>query len=281
MSTWPVLEQHPSLVVTQLDGAAWLELSRPEVLNAFDDRLAADLLAVVERLAGDSSIRCLVISGKGRGFSSGADVKTQFAGDAPADLGGLLRKVTNPTIRAIRGMPKPVIAAVNGPAAGIGCSLALACDLVLAATSASFLLPFAKLGLSVDGGASLTVAARVGLGRAMRMALLAERVGAEEAYAWGLIDGVVPDEELRAHTERLALQLAAGPGRALAAIKALVNRGALAALDVHLELEADLQSELGRTDDFREGVRAFLEKRTPAFNTPTSGTAQRQGTTEP
>jgi 2-(1,2-epoxy-1,2-dihydrophenyl)acetyl-CoA isomerase len=266
MSTWAVLERHPSLLVTHLDGAAWLELSRPEALNAFDDELAANLLDVVERLAADSGIRCLVISGSGRAFSAGADVKTQFATGERADLGELLRNVTNPTIRAIREMPKPVLAAVNGPAAGIGCSIAVACDLVIAATSASFLLPFAKLGLSVDGGTSITVAARVGLGRAMRMALLAERVGAEDACSWGLADELVPDGELRSHTERLALQLASGPGRALAAIKTLLHRTALASLGEQLELEASVQSELGSTDDFREGVRAFLEKRTPIFD---------------
>lgn len=265
MSPWAVLEEHPSLLVTQRAGAAWLELSRPEVLNAFDDQLAADFLDVVRRLAGQKDIRCLVISGRGRGFSAGADVKTQFASDTHTDLGELLRKVTNPTILALRQMPKPVIAAVNGPAAGIGCSIALACDLVIAATSASFLLPFTKLGLSVDGGASLTVATRVGLGRAMRMALLGERVEADDAYAWGLVDAIVPDQELRAHTEKLALQLASGPGRALAAIKTLVNRSVLASLDDQLDFEATLQSELGRSEDFREGVRAFLERRAPRF----------------
>jgi enoyl-CoA hydratase/carnithine racemase len=162
-------------------------------------------------------------------------------------------------------MPKPVVAAVNGPAAGVACSIALACDLVVAAESAYFLLPFANLGLSLDGGATLTVPARVGMSRAFRMALLAERLPAGEAYSWGLIDRVVADRELTEAAEALALRLASGPTRAFAAMKRAINASTLACLQTQLELEATLQSQLGKSDDFAEGVAAFLEKRPPVF----------------
>jgi enoyl-CoA hydratase/carnithine racemase len=265
MNDWKVLEEHPSLVVTGCEGAARLELRRPESLNAFDDRLARDFLDALRRLGAEDAIRCIVVTGSGRAFSAGADIKTQFAGGASRDLGEVLREVTHPTICALREMPKPVVAAVNGPAAGVACSIALACDLVIAAESASFLLPFAALGLSLDGGATLTVPARVGLARTFRMALLGERVSARDACSWGLIDQVVADDELAESAEALALRLASGPTLAFAAIKRAVSAGTLGSLRDQLELEATLQSELGRSDDFLEGVAAFMEKRSPNF----------------
>ena len=177
----------------------------------------------------------------------------------------VLREQINPAILAIREMPKPVIAAVNGPAVGVGCSFAVACDLVVAAESAYFLLAFANIGLLGDGGATLTVPARVGLGRAGVLALLAERLSAADALAWGLADRVVPDAELEETVTGLAMRLAGGPTRAYAATKRALNASCLAGLADQLELEAELQGELAVSGDHEEGVAAFREKRQPVF----------------
>jgi enoyl-CoA hydratase/carnithine racemase len=177
----------------------------------------------------------------------------------------VLREQINPAILAIREMPKPVIAAVNGPAVGVGCSFAVACDLVVAAESAYFLLAFANIGLLGDGGATLTVPGRVGLGRAGVLALLAERLSAADALAWGLADRVVPDAELEETVTGLAMRLAGGPTRAYAATKRALNASCLAGLADQLELEAELQGELAVSGDHEEGVAAFREKRQPVF----------------
>jgi 2-(1,2-epoxy-1,2-dihydrophenyl)acetyl-CoA isomerase len=244
-----------------------IELNRPERMNAWDKQLGADLLAAVELAAGDDSVRAVTITGTGRAFSSGADLRAGFdpTPDGKPDLGAVLRERYHPIITGVRRMPKPVLAAVNGPAVGIGCSLALACDLVLAADSAYFLLAFVNIGLVPDGGSSVFVPARAGAGRAAEMALLGERVPAATGRAWGLVDRLVSDDSFAAEVDALAERLATGPTRAYAAAKQQLNARVYAGLEEQLELEASLQEEMAGSADFGEGVMAFLEKRPASF----------------
>ena len=242
-------------------------LNRPERMNAWDKQLGIDLLAAVELAASDDSVRAVTITGAGRAFSSGADLRAGFDAtpDGHPDVGAVLRERYHPIITGVRRMPKPVLAAVNGPAVGIGCSLALACDLVLAAESSYLLLAFINIGLVPDGGSSIFVPARAGGGRAAAMALLGERVAAEQARAWGLVDRVAPDDAFGDEVDALAERLATGPTRAYAAAKEQINARVYAGLDEQLELEARLQEEMAATGDFAEGVAAFLEKRGAKF----------------
>jgi 2-(1,2-epoxy-1,2-dihydrophenyl)acetyl-CoA isomerase len=268
MSTWNVVDESDVLRLLQRDQAVRVELCRPESLNAFDDRLAVELRDALLRLGADESVRCVVLTGAGRAFSAGADIKGRDRGtdeDRGEQTRRVLREQINPAILAIREMPKPVIAAVNGPAAGVGCSFAVACDLVVAAESAYFLLAFANIGLMGDGGATITIPARVGFGRAGMLAMLAERLPAPDALRWGLADKVVPDAELEDATAALALKLGAGPTRAYAATKRALNASMLAGLADQLELEAELQPKLTVSADHQEGIAAFAEKRQPAF----------------
>jgi 2-(1,2-epoxy-1,2-dihydrophenyl)acetyl-CoA isomerase len=244
-----------------------IELNRPERMNAWDKQLGTDLLAAVELAAGDESVRAVTITGAGRAFSSGADLRAGFdaAADGRPDVGTALRDRYHPIIVGVRRMPKPVLAAVNGPAVGIGCSLALACDLVIAAESAYFLLAFVNIGLVPDGGSSVFVPARAGAGRAAEMAMLGERVPAATGRAWGLVDRLVSDDLFAAEVDALAERLATGPTRSYAAAKEQVNARAYAGLEEQLELEASQQQDLAGSADFTEGVTAFLEKRPARF----------------
>jgi len=219
-------------------------------------------------VSGDEAVRAVLITGAGRAFSSGADLREQRAGvdGEPPDLSQRLRELYNPVILGVREMPKPVLAAVNGPAAGIGCSLALACDLIVAAESAFFLLAFVNIGLVPDGGVTAIIPARAGAARAAEMALLGERVPAAQALEWGLVNRVVPDDELEATSSALLERLAGGPTRAYANAKRLLNRTLYAGLPEQLDAEAEAQREQGLTGDFVEGVLAFAEKRPPSFS---------------
>jgi 2-(1,2-epoxy-1,2-dihydrophenyl)acetyl-CoA isomerase len=211
----------------------------------------------------------VMITGAGRGFSSGADLREQRAttgGEGRPDLSARLRERYHPILRGIREMPKPVVAAVNGPAVGIGCSLALACDLVVAAESSYMLLAFVNIGLVPDGGSTAFVPARAGFARAMEMAMLGERIDARRAFEWGLVNRVVADAELLAEARALTARLASGPTIAYANAKRLINRRLYADLEAQLEAEADAQREQGLTADFVEGVVAFAEKRPPRFS---------------
>ncbi len=249
------------------DGAATITLNRPESLNSWNEELGEHLRDALAACASDERVRAVMITGAGRAFSSGADLAEQRAGtdgEAP-DLSLRLRELYNPIILAVRELPKPVVAAVNGPAAGIGCSLALACDLIVAAESAFFLLAFVNVGLVADGGTTATVPARAGAARAAEMAMLGERVPAPAALEWGLINRVVADEELEGAARELTRRLAGGPTRAYANIKALLNRSVYPDLAAQLDAEADAQREQGQTTDFIEGVVAFAEKRRPRF----------------
>jgi 2-(1,2-epoxy-1,2-dihydrophenyl)acetyl-CoA isomerase len=257
---------HETVDLTTDGSAARILLNRPEALNAWNERFGRDLLDAVTTVAEDDRLRALLITGAGRGFSSGADLKEQrSSGDGVPDLSDRLKEVYHPIITALREMPKPVVAAVNGPAVGIGCSLALAADLIVAAESAYFLLAFVNIGLVPDGGSTAFLPARVGYARAAEMAMLGERVPAEQALDWGLINRVVPDDDLEGAAEALLQLLATGPTTSYAGSRRLLNRRMYAGLAEQLEAEAEQQREQGATQDFIEGVLAFVEKRPPNF----------------
>ena len=249
-------------------GAAIIELNRPETRNAWNRQLGVELLHAVQSVAGDDAVRAVLVTGAGAGFSSGADLKAGFqpTPEGHPDVLTVLRDVYHPIITGIRRMPKPVVAAVHGGAVGIGCSLALCCDLILAAESAYFLLAFVNIGLVPDGGSSVFVPARVGHTRAAEMAMLGERLPAPRALEWGLINRVVGDDELRSEGEALVGRLAAGPTRSYAGIKRQLNAWIYSGMEDQLELEAEIQQEQAASADFAEGVSAFVERRPPRFS---------------
>jgi 2-(1,2-epoxy-1,2-dihydrophenyl)acetyl-CoA isomerase len=251
------------------DGAATLELNRPETLNAWNAKFGADLLAALRGVADDEAVRAVVITGAGRGFSSGADLKDisggETASDGRPDVYKTLTERYHPIMHAIRDMPKPVLAAVNGPAVGIGCSLALCCDLIVAAESAYFLLAFVNIGLVPAGGSSLFVPSRVGMARANELAMLGERLPAAKALDWGLINRVVEDARFDEETAALAARLANGPTRSYAGSKRQLNNWLYQRMGEQLELEAQIQREMSGSDDFLEGAIAFAERRPARF----------------
>jgi len=258
---------YENVIWEQDGGVGRLTLNRPDSLNAWTADFGRDLKQVVEGDAADPSVRAVLITGAGRGFSSGADLKEGFdpAEDGMPDVRKELDELYHPIIAGVRRLEKPVVAAVNGPAVGIGASLAFACDLVLAAESAFFGLAFVNIGLMPDGGSTLFVPAAVGKARAMQMALVGERVEAARALEWGLVNFVHPDDRLAAEANELVERLAKGPTRSYAASKQALNRMLYPDLDGQLDLEAELQHALARTRDFQEGVTAFVQKRDPEF----------------
>jgi 2-(1,2-epoxy-1,2-dihydrophenyl)acetyl-CoA isomerase len=250
-------------------GVGRITLNRPDSLNAWTGDFGRELKQVIEADAAEADVRAVLITGAGRGFSSGADLK---AGFDPAPEDGMpnirkeLHELYHPIIAGVRRLEKPVVAAVNGPAVGIGASLAFACDLVLAAESAYFGLAFVNIGLMPDGGSTLFVPTAVGKARAFQMAFLGERVEAGRALEWGLVNYVHPDDRLMEEADTLVAKLAAGPTRSYASSKQALNKMLYPDLDGQLDLEAELQHALARTKDFQEGVLAFVEKREPAFD---------------
>jgi 2-(1,2-epoxy-1,2-dihydrophenyl)acetyl-CoA isomerase len=247
-------------------GAAKLELNRPERLNAWNDQLAVDLLAGLNAAGGDPDVRAVLLTGAGRAFSSGADLGDRLDGQSgPPDVYSRLTERYHPIITGVRQLPKPVVSAVTGAAAGIGLSLALCCDLVVAAESAYFLLAFVNIGLVPDGGSSLLVPSRVGFARAAELSMLGERLPARQALEWGLINRVWPDGEFTARAGELADRLAEGPTGSYAGIKRQLNRWLYDRMDDQLEFEAGIQQQMAGSPDFAEGVRAFSEKRAPKF----------------
>jgi len=267
-------EPHTQLETVNLqvsaDGVARIELNRPEALNAWNKQLGLDLLTAVRQVGEDEAVRAVLIKGAGRAFSSGADLKDVSGGertpDGRPDIYKTLTERYHPIMVAIREMPKPVIASVRGPAVGIGCSLALCSDLIVAGKSAYFLLAFVNIGLVPDGGSSLFLPTRVGMARASELMMLGERLGAQQALEWGLINRVVPDELLAEEVAALAARLAAGPTRSYAGTKRQLNNWLYSRMHEQLELEAQIQREMASSDDFLEGTMAFVEKRPARFS---------------
>ena len=251
------------------NGVAEITLNRPERLNAWTAQFGDELREAILTDAAAPEVRSVLITGAGRGFSSGADLKEMLeqraeGGEVP-DVGEMLRTRYHPIIKGIRELPKPVVAAVNGPAVGIGCSLALAADLIWAAESAVFGLAFVNIGLVPDGGSTFLVPIAAGKARALEMALLGDPVPAETALEWGLINRVVPDDDLMKEARALAERLARGPTRSYAQSKRALNNSLLKIMDEQLDLEADIQGEMVTSADFIEGVTAFVQKRDPRF----------------
>jgi 2-(1,2-epoxy-1,2-dihydrophenyl)acetyl-CoA isomerase len=262
----------PETVTVRRDGAAvTIVLDRPDALNAWNRQLGEELLAELRGAAGDDAVRAVRLTGAGRAFSSGADLRDITAmeeertADGHPDVERLLHERYHPIITLVREMPKPVLAAINGPAAGIGASLALASDLVIATESAYLLLAFVNIGLVPDGGSSLLVPSRVGFTRAAEMAMLGERIPAQQALEWGLINRVAADDTFGAESDALLQRLAAGPTRAYAGAKRQLNAWVYGRMREQLDLEASVQQELAGSEDFAEGVAAFLERRTAVF----------------
>lgn len=247
-------------------GVMSITLNRPEKLNAFNPALHQGLAAAMTRAESESAVRCVLITGAGRGFCAGADLtQRDMKSDAPIDLGAGLDAWYNPLVRRMRALPKPVICAVNGVAAGAGANFALACDIVFAARSASFIQAFIKIGLVPDCGGTYFLPRLAGMQRAMALAMTGERLSAEDAERWGVIWKCVDDSELKNASEKMALSLASGPTRSLGLVKKALYDSEGNSLAAQLDLERDLQREVGKGSDYREGVSAFLEKRKPAF----------------
>jgi 2-(1,2-epoxy-1,2-dihydrophenyl)acetyl-CoA isomerase len=250
------------------DAVAVVRLDRPDVLNAFNDELGFAALEAVEKAAADDDVRCIVITGTGRAFSAGEDLGALAsgyeAGEAPP-LGDTLVKRYNPLIRAIRAAPKPVVAAVNGVAAGAGASIALACDYRICVDKAKLSLAFVKVGLVPDSGGLWFLTKMVGAARAWELGASGDPVTADRALELGIVNKVVPEDEFEDAWRAFAKDLAAGPTRAYALIKSLVDSATSVSLDDQLEAEVDAQTQAGQTEDHLEGVRAFLGKRAPGF----------------
>lgn len=254
------------LTVSLDDGVLSVTLNRPDSLNSLTAGMLTTIGATFKQAATDPRVRVVRLSGTGRGFSSGAGISAEDhanpgANGTPADV----LAAANEAVRAIVELPKPVVAVVQGPAAGVGVSLALACDVILASEKAYFLLAFTKIGLMPDGGASALVAASIGRVRAMKLALLAERLPAAEALAAGLVSAVYPADELEAAVDGVVATLTSGPAVALRRSKQAINAATLTELEAAFARETEGQLELLESNDFREGTRAFQQRRTPTF----------------
>lgn len=248
------------------DGRATVTLNRPDRLNSITLEMHEELRDALRRVRSEPGVRCLVVTGAGRGFCSGQDLSERvFPDDGAPDLGESLEKRYNPLVRTLRELEVPVVCAVNGVAAGAGCNLALAGDIVLAARSASFVQSSCKLGIIPDAGGTWILPRLVGRARALGLAMLGEPLSAAQAEAWGMIWQCVEDDRLAAETDTLAADLASRPTRGLALAKRAFNASGTNTLDQQLDLERDLQRLAGRTADYREGVSAFLDKREPRY----------------
>jgi 2-(1,2-epoxy-1,2-dihydrophenyl)acetyl-CoA isomerase len=257
-----------TIAVVNANGVCTITLNRPDVLNAFNDQLTTELGNALKNAERDASVSAIVITGAGRAFSSGqdlADLKKKYVPGHVPQLGDDLRRRYNPIIKRIREMEKPVIAAVNGVAAGAGCSLALACDLRIASDQASFIEVFVNVGLIPDSGSTFMLPRLVGLGKAMELCCTGQKVDAAEALRLNLVNQVVPVAELSEAANKLASKLAGLPGKSIALTKRLLNQSLQNNLDAQLEAEAYDQETAGKTADHFEGVMSFLEKRKPNF----------------
>jgi len=254
------------ILFSAADGVATITLNRPDVLNSFRRSMATELQEAFKRVAGDDSLRAVVLTGAGRGFCAGQDLSEAMPKDGVMpDLGDIVRDSYNPVVRAIRKLEKPVICAVNGVAAGAGANLAFCCDIVFAASSATFIQSFSKIGVIPDTGGTFILPRIVGLHRATVLTMLAEKMTAEQAREWGLVYMVTEPEKLLETAAGTARHLATQPTHGLGLIKRGFNRSLGIDLDEQLDFEEEIQREAGRTDDYREGVNAFIEKRKPTF----------------
>ncbi len=262
------MSAYETILAETADGVLTLTMNRPDALNAVTDRMRSELTEAFKSAARDDAVRCVVLTGAGRAFCSGqdlADLKGLYASGSDLELGEILRRGYNPLIQRMRDLEKPIIAAVNGVAAGAGASLALACDLRITSDNASFIQAFIAVGLIPDSAATFFLPRLVGLGRAMEMCITGDKLSAADALAAGLVNRVVPVDELPAATKELAVRLASMPTRGIALTKRLLNHSYANSLEAQLEAEAFAQATAGRTADHREGVAAFLEKRKPKF----------------
>jgi 2-(1,2-epoxy-1,2-dihydrophenyl)acetyl-CoA isomerase len=257
---------YEKILLARDSGLATITLNAPDRLNAVSRKMIAEIKQCWEELAADASVRAVLLTGAGRGFCAGADLADpDRAASATADSGAALEQFFNPVIRAMRSIPKPVVSAVNGVAAGVGMSFALASDIAIAGKSASFLQAFARIGLLPDGGSTWFLPRLVGDQRARALAMLAPQISADQARQWGLIWDVVDDAALMTTATEIARKLADGPTLALARIKEALNQSTGNDLSQQLDVERDSQRVLGRSDDFKEGVAAFLAKRKADF----------------
>ena len=253
------------VLVTLETGVLRITLNRPEKLNAFNPAVHEGLANAMTRAESEAAVRCVLITGAGRGFCAGQDLTERDMKAGAIDLGAGLEAWYNPLVKRMRALPKPIVCVVNGVAAGAGASFALACDIVLAARSASFIQAFVKIGLVPDCGGSYFLPRLAGMQRAMALAMTGDRLSAQDAERWGLIWKCVDDALLKSEAEKLSIALAAGPTKSLGLIKKAMYASANNTLAAQLDLERDLQREVGKGEDYREGVAAFLEKRSPAF----------------
>ena len=253
------------VLVSMEAGVLHMTLNRPDKLNAFNPAVHTALADAMTRAETDAAVRCLLITGAGRGFCAGQDLTERNMKAAVIDLGEGLDTRYNPLVKRMRALPKPIVCAVNGVAAGAGANFALACDIVIAARSASFIQAFVKIGLVPDCGGSYFLPRLAGTQRAMALAMTGDRLSAEDAERWGLIWKCVDDAGLKAESEKLARHLASGPTKSLGLIKQAMYSSANNDLAAQLDLERDFQREIGKGEDYREGVAAFLEKRKPEF----------------
>jgi 2-(1,2-epoxy-1,2-dihydrophenyl)acetyl-CoA isomerase len=258
---------YESIIFSSTDGVARITLNRPERLNSFTASMHAELRDALSKVASDGSARVLLLTGAGRGFCAGQDLSDRAVapGSAAVDLGESIEKNYRPLVLGLRHLPMPVVCAVNGVAAGAGANIALACDIVIAAKSASFIQAFTKIGLVPDSGGTYFLPRLLGTARAVGLAMLGDKLSAEQAAEWGLIWKCVEDAELGNTVDALLAQLAQAPTRGLAAIKRALYASSGNTLESALDLERDLQRELGTSADYREGVDAFLNKRPPRF----------------
>ena len=258
---------YASILFSNEAGVARITLNRPDRLNSFNDAMHAEVRDALARVCGEPSSRVLLLTGAGRGFCAGQDLgdRAVAPGGEGVDLGASIERNYKPLVLALRSLPLPVVCAVNGVAAGAGANIALACDIVIAAKSASFMQAFSKIGLIPDSGGTYFLPRLVGMARAMGLALLGDKLSAEQAAQWGLIWQCVDDAELKPATEKLLAALALAPTAGLAAAKRALYASAGNSLEAQLDLERDVQRTLGYGPDYREGVAAFTEKRSPRF----------------
>lgn len=249
------------------DGVAVLKLNRPNSLNSFNAQMHTEVRNALKEVKKDASVRCLLLTGNGRGFCAGQDLSDRNVapGAEMPNLGESIEKNYSPLLRTLRALEMPVICAVNGVAAGAGANIAFACDIVLAAKSASFIQAFCKIGLIPDCGGTWSLPRLVGPARAMALSMLGDKISAEQAADWGMIWKTVDDEALQDEAMKMAQHFATQPTKGLALIKRAIQASATNTFDEQLDLERDLQTLAGRTDDYREGVAAFMEKRQPQF----------------